>query len=712
MATITPISILNRIGEPGAPTFLSPAELAYNQPDPSPPAEITDVLYIGNGVGVSVLVGSARQLELWGDQTILPGSAKTINVGDLKLIGGQANWLLQTDGNGNLSFTNAPGGGLTEVATDATLSGLGTTTSPLGVVPHAVAVAADGVTISGNGTSASPLAVIGHTVSVATDGITITGNGTAANPLLVPPDSVAIASDGLTITGNGTSASPLRAMTGAVAVITDGVTIAGTGVTASPLHVLPNSVAVAVSAPLTGNGTTATPLGLSTPLALQYGGTGINASSNADLLTQLGAASAASLAGYLPLTGGTLTGALTLAGNATANLQPVSLQQMNSAIAAIPPSGVTSVTAGTGLTGGTITTTGTISLTVPVPVISGGTGLTSVAAFNVVAGNGAGALSVIAPGANGTILGSNGTTALPSFLTLTSLLDVLVGTGAQGQVLYRGSTAWTALAPGTAGQVLQSGGASANPSWASAGAGVTSFNTRTGAVTLALADVTGVGGAPIASPTFTGTVTLPGNAAANLQAVPLQQLNSTVGNYLPLAGGTLSGALTANGGISTTSISASGSLSATSNVYGYNFQANGTGVLFSGIGGNNNMGFYWNGGNGQIGCTVDGGFVGAIQFIGSDVRLKSNIAPVSVDPLGVVNQIVLRQFDMRIPGPDTVESHWDVGFLADQLAPLVANAVAPGDGEKTFDTVNLMPLVAYLVGAVQQLSAEIAALKP
>jgi hypothetical protein len=40
-------------------------------------------------------------------------------------------------------------------------------------------------------------------------------------------------------------------------------------------------------------------------------------------------------------------------------------------------------------------------------------------------------------------------------------------------------------------------------------AGVSSFNTRQGAVTLELSDVTGVGGAPIASPAFTGTPTAP-----------------------------------------------------------------------------------------------------------------------------------------------------------------------------------------------------------
>ena len=50
--------------------------------------------------------------------------------------------------------------------------------------------------------------------------------------------------------------------------------------------------------------------------------------------------------------------------------------------------------------------------------------------------------------------------------------------------------------------------------------GVVSFNTRTGAVTLLLADVTGVGGAPIASPTFTGVPAAP-TAAANTNTTQL-----------------------------------------------------------------------------------------------------------------------------------------------------------------------------------------------
>jgi hypothetical protein len=52
--------------------------------------------------------------------------------------------------------------------------------------------------------------------------------------------------------------------------------------------------------------------------------------------------------GVLPLTGGTMLGALTLAANATANLQAVSLQQMQAAISAIPAGGVISFNTRTG----------------------------------------------------------------------------------------------------------------------------------------------------------------------------------------------------------------------------------------------------------------------------------------------------------------------------------------------------------------------------
>jgi hypothetical protein len=386
VATITSIQLLNRIGQPGAPLFLSAGELAYNQPDPEDPQNPGSVLYAGNSMAVEVLVGATRQVELYGDQTIT--GIKTIDIADLKITGGQDQWLLQTDGAGNISWTNAPGGGLTQVATDGvTLAGTGTTADPLSVVAHTVAVsvdaatmtgdgtvgsplavrtdtvgvATDGTTISGNGVTGTPLAVIADSVAIATTGPTLTGNGTTASPLAVAPftvavstnsqmtgngttgnplgivaNSVAVLTDGITITGDGVTGNPLKAVDGTVAVVTDGVTLGGDGVTASPLHVLPNSVTVATTAPVTGDGTTASPIGLNTPLSLQNGGTGVNVSSTAGLLTAIGAAPAASLANYVPLGGGTMSGLLVLSGNASANLNPVSLQQMNSAIAAVP----------------------------------------------------------------------------------------------------------------------------------------------------------------------------------------------------------------------------------------------------------------------------------------------------------------------------------------------------------------------------------------
>jgi hypothetical protein len=402
VATITDIQILARIGAPGAPLALMAGQLAYNQPDISDPTVPGDVLYCGDGQNVNVLVGATRQVQTYGDQRIT--GIKTIDVADLKITGGGANFLLETDGQGNLTWTNAPGGGLTQVATDGmTLSGTGVVGDPLAVVPHTVAVSIDGATLAGDGTTLHPLAVNADSVAVATDGVTLHGNGTAGSPLNVVADSVAVAAtapltgngttasplvlslvlnntltgsgvagsplgvvggtvpvatDGVTVTGNGTSASPLQATSGTLAVAVDGTTIGGEGITANPIHVLPNSVPVAASAPLVGNGTTASPLGLATPLALQYGGTGVNASSNATLLSALGAASVASLSAYLPLAGGVaMTGLFTLSGNATANLNPVPLQQLNSAIAtavAVVPGGYYGTTAPASPNTGTI----------------------------------------------------------------------------------------------------------------------------------------------------------------------------------------------------------------------------------------------------------------------------------------------------------------------------------------------------------------------
>lgn len=90
-------------------------------------------------------------------------------------------------------------------------------------------------------------------------------------------------------------------------------------------------------------------------------------------------------------------------------------------------------------------------------------------------------------------------------VTLTNLDITEAGGIANPSANLTGSPTAPTAAPGTSSPQI------ANTEFvttAIAGA-VTSFNTRTGAVTLLLSDVTGVGGAPIASPTFTGTPAAP-----------------------------------------------------------------------------------------------------------------------------------------------------------------------------------------------------------
>lgn len=83
------------------------------------------------------------------------------------------------------------------------------------------------------------------------------------------------------------------------------------------------------------------------------------------------------------------------------------------------------------------------------------------------------------------------------------------------------------------------------------GAGVTTWNGRAGTVTMTTADVTGAGGAPLASPTFTGIPAAPTMTAGNNSTALATTafVTTATGNYLPLTGGALSGPLTVTGAV-------------------------------------------------------------------------------------------------------------------------------------------------------------------
>lgn len=273
---------------------------------------------------------------------------------------------------------------------------------------------------------------------------------------------------------------------------------------------------------------------------------------------------------------------------------------------------------------------------------------------------------------------------------------------------------------------------------------------------------------PIAGGTMTGPIVLAGNATVNLNPVPLQQLNSMLGAYLPLTGGTLTGAL--NGTAITTSgtvtvggpinmgtvgtINAIAGIINISNLTGGNLtsiglvsanvQATGNmavsgnlnvdggiqadlnitalsgifvgpigstqaaitneGFRYNGIGGANSIGFIMAGGNPFL--YADGNQIGWWALTASDSRLKSAIVPIERDCLAAINAIALKQFDMSSGVEGDEPRHWDVGYIADQVREVMPDAVpdVPDDGPLGVD---FRSLCAHLIGAVQQLTAEV-----
>jgi hypothetical protein len=160
--------------------------------------------------------------------------------------------------------------------------------------------------------------------------------------------------------------------------------------------------------------------------------------------------------------------------------------------------------------GSPITTSGTLTLAGTLVVANGGTGATTLAANNVLLGNGTSALQVVAPGTSGNVLTSDGTTwasttptaggvtsvaasggttgmtfsgsPITTSGTLTLAGTLIVANGGTGAttltannvLLGNGTSALQVVAPGTSGNVLTSNGTT----WASSAPGGNAY-TRT-----------------------------------------------------------------------------------------------------------------------------------------------------------------------------------------------------------------------------------------
>ena len=161
------IQIRRRVGSAGVPASLAEGELAFQDPGGGPAS-----LFIGTTpAAVLTLVSATRQVEIAGAQTVT--GAKTFSPTSLKITGGAATNILSTDGAGNVSWTAAPGGGITAVSHDTTMTGDGNAT-PLSVVKLATARTI-GLTATGGTTITATAASFDGSANVTISGFEVTG---------------------------------------------------------------------------------------------------------------------------------------------------------------------------------------------------------------------------------------------------------------------------------------------------------------------------------------------------------------------------------------------------------------------------------------------------------------------------------------------------------------------------------------------------------
>jgi hypothetical protein len=87
----------------------------------------------------------------------------------------------------------------------------------------------------------------------------------------------------------------------------------------------------------------------------------------------------------------------------------------------------------------------------------------------------------------------------------------------------------------------------------------------------------------------------------------------------------------------------------------------------------------------------------------SDERLKENITDA---PAGNVDDIKVRSFDWKVDG-----SHQEYGMVAQELEAVAPYAVTKGETEDDMWSVDYSKLVPMLIKEIQDLKAEVAALK-
>jgi hypothetical protein len=376
-----------------------------------------------------------------------------------------------------------------------------------------------------------------------------------------------------------------------VAVISDGTNI-GLGTTNAALisstYANPSWITSLAASKITGT------------LPIANGGT--NAATAADARTSLGAAASGTNTDITSLnaSAGIQVGSPTSGARGAGTINATGLF-VNGVAVGVSGGSVSSVsgsggTTGMTLSGGPITTSGTLTLGGTLGVANGGTGATTLTSGAVIIGAGTSAVTAVSPGTAGNVLASNG-------------------------------TAWVS-------QALS--------------AGVTSFNTRTGAVTLSATDVTNALTYTPVQPNGTGAtgtwnISISGNAATATSAT-----SATSATTATTA--TTANALNSANSYSMVNLTASGSITASGNVTAF-----------------------------------------------SDAKLKTDMVQIR-DALNKVETLTGYTYTRKDTG------HRETGLIAQDVQAVLPEAVVDNDGTLSLAYGNL---VGLLVEAIKELRAEV-----
>lgn len=255
----------------------------------------------------------------------------------------------------------------------------------------------------------------------------------------------------------------------------------------------------------------------------------------------------------------------------------------------------------------------------------------------------------------------------------------------------------------------------------------------TGATT-PVAALANLGAMGTAGGTFSGPITLSGNATANFQPVALGQMNGALAGYLPLTGGTLTGALAGtsinlSGGLTGTTIDLSNGLS----ISGIGGVSVPNGTITSAVGtfvsGSLAGAQFFDASQGYFSqinndlktgnvypltdfstyCGIPGfAWYQATSYLfteASDPRLKEFIPPDPGDALTKVLAIPVHHFVFT---KDTAKKP-HTGFDASEVQAVFSDGVVVGEDEEKTLGVSLGDMLGLLWQAVQELNAKIGA---